>query len=105
CVGPRLQPFEELVERQDRVARSREQPIERWQQRAAFLHPARASRRRASTRWGRSSILPSRVSTPALGLPSKVATTRLAQSTSCALGVNTSWITATWSGWMAILPP
>ena len=89
-----------------RIARAREQPIERRQQRAAFPSSARAaSRRRASTRCGLSSILPSSVSTPEAGLFSKVATTRLAQSTSCADGVKTSWMIATWSGWMAILPP
>ena len=77
-VGAALQPFQERLDRQDGIARAREQPVERRQQRAAFAHPpARASRRRASTRCGRSSILPSSVSTPDVGLLSKVATTRV----------------------------
>src|SRR5690348_17022757 len=96
---------EERLEREPRLARPLEQSLEDGQQRAAFPHPARASRRRASTKWGLSSILPSSVSTPEPGLLSKASTTRLAQSTSCADGVKTSWMIATWSGWIAILPP
>src|SRR3954470_1626169 len=105
-IGSAFQAGQEFIKCQHGLACAGEHPIERIIESEIVLHsPARTSRRRARTRCGRSSILPSSVSTPESGLFSKVATTRLAQSISGALGVKTSWMTATWSGWMAILPP
>src|SRR4029453_3644350 len=105
-VGAPVQAGQELVQREGRWVVGGEETIERLQDSEIVLHPpVRPSRRRARTRCGLSSILPSSVSTPEPGLLSNVSTTRFAQSTSCAVGVKTSWMTATWSGWMAILPP
>src|SRR5688500_2071148 len=66
--------------------------------------PAAARRRCAWTKCGRSIIRPSSDSAPASGLAAKAATTARAWLNSASLGVKARLITATWSGWIAIIP-
>src|SRR5262245_54654364 len=63
-----------------------------------------ASNRRARSRCGRSYITPSMPTVPLPGLASNAATTARACAIAAADGVNTSLMTGTCAGWIAILP-
>ena len=67
---------------------------------------ARSSVRRASLPWRASTISPSTVATPrpSRAAASRASTTLPARSTSSAVGANTRLTTATWAGWMQVLP-